>query len=166
MEIIGFMRLIILPVLALMTACANQPSAPQEDIRQGRQSGVQVDSQSTVAKNPAAAVAEQRPAQPPQQPVPIRSRANVAQMPVAAQNLLRSAQKAYKSGDYAAAIASAERGLRISRTSAELLMVLARSYEARQDFDQARVFAQRGRRYSTQGKARDSFDELLNRLAN
>lgn len=159
------MRLIVLPVLALMTACANQPSAPQEDIRQGRQSGVQVDSQPAAAKPPAA-VAEQRPAQPPQQPVPIRSRANVAQMPVAAQNLLRSAQKAYKSGDYAAAIASAERGLRISRTSAELLMVLARSYEARQDFDQARVFAQRGRRYSTQGKARDSFDELLNRLAN
>ena len=160
------MRLIILPLVVLLGACANQPSAPQEDIERGNPSAVQVISKPPAAAKPAPATAEQRPAVPPQQPVPIRSRSEAVAMPLAAQKLLRSAQRAHASGDYAAAIANAERGLRISRTSAELLMVLAQSYEAQQDFDQARVFAQRGRRYSSQGKARDEFDDLLKRLAN
>lgn len=110
--------------------------------------------------------ANQRPVQPPQQPVPIRERQQSAALPAAAQSLLNSAQKAFSAGDYDAAIASAERGLRIARTSSELLMVLARSYAAQSDYAQARVFAQRGLRYLPAGAKRREFEDLLRRLPN
>lgn len=165
--------LIALSLSFILSACVSQPPAPQEDVRRGRVSLPEQDvapqvPSSTSGSRPAETVndASQRPAQPPQQPVPIRERQQSVALPAAAQGLLSSAQKAFAVGDYDTAIASAERGLRIARTSSELLMVLARSYAAQSDYDQARVFAQRGMRYLPAGAKRREFENLLRRLPN
>ncbi|GAA6151844.1 tetratricopeptide repeat protein [Pseudoteredinibacter isoporae] len=165
--------LIALSISLILSACASQPPAPQEDVRTGNvarpvpslephRSETSADSRSAARVDEAS----QRPAQPPQQPVPIRERQGAKALPAAAQSLLSSAQRAFSAGDYEGAIANAERGLRIARTSSELLMVLAKSYAAQSDFEQARVFAQRGLRYLPAGAKRREFEDLLRRLPN
>ncbi|WP_299980994.1 tetratricopeptide repeat protein [uncultured Pseudoteredinibacter sp.] len=160
----------------ILMACASQSPAPQQDLANGRGQGGEQAKEQSVARQAGAqpgtghvagrSQEASRPAQPPQQPVPIRAReSRRGALPGAAQSLLSSAASSFKAGDYSAAIASAERGLRIARTSPELLLILARSYERQGDFAQARVFAERGMRYLSVGERRGEFEDLLGRLS-
>lgn len=63
-------------------------------------------------------------------------------------SLIDQARQAYEQGEYNAAIAIAERGLRIDRREPELYLLLAQSYLQLARPDQARQFAQQGLRYS------------------
>lgn len=145
----------------ILSACASQPPAPEVDLGGGGQTNTEV----SGAKDPQSAVrspqSTSRPTEPPQQPVPIRERQLAKGIPPAAESLLARAQRDLDEGNYDSAIANAERGLRIARTSAELLMVLARSYQAQGDYTQARVFAKRGLRYLPAGAKRKQFERLL-----
>lgn len=65
----------------------------------------------------------------------------------ALQELLGEAREQAMVGNWAGAIASAERGLRIDRRQPELYLLLARSYRALGRPDRARQFAGQGLRY-------------------
>ncbi|WP_299775178.1 tetratricopeptide repeat protein [uncultured Pseudoteredinibacter sp.] len=162
--------IVALSLPLLLMACASQSPAPQQDLANGRGTASEMSNESpsspqATAHEPEGSPAASRPAQPPQQPVPIRQReSRRGALPGAAQSLLAAASSSFKAGDYSAAIASAERGLRIARTSPELLLVLARSYEQQGDYAQARVFAERGMRYLSAGERRGEFESLLGRL--
>jgi len=165
-------RVLSLACLALV-GCANQAPAPQGDGSgyQGRATPVAVEesdapSQRTRPQEPSVI---KKPGASTAQPVPIQHREATpkAALPPAAQSLHRSAVNSFKRGDFSAAIASAERGLRISRTSPELLLVLARSYVQKGNVSQARVFAQQGLRYlsNTNRSEKKAFESLLDNLA-
>lgn len=166
--------LVALSLPLLLMACASQSPAPQQDLANDRGTASEMSNESPSSpqagarastQKPEGSPAASRPAQPPQQPVPIRQReSRRGALPSAAQSLLAAASNSFKAGDYSAAIASAERGLRIARTSPELLLVLARSYEQQGDYAQARVFAERGMRYLSAGERRGEFESLLGRL--
>lgn len=66
-------------------------------------------------------------------------------------SLISQAQNQFSDGDYQAAIATAERGLRIDRRTPELYLVLAKSYLQLGQGEQAAQFANQGLRYSTSG---------------
>lgn len=63
-------------------------------------------------------------------------------------SLIDQARMAYQQGDFEAAIATAERGLRIDRREPEFYLVLAQSYMSLSKPEQARQFAQQGLRFS------------------
>ncbi len=152
-------------MVSLLSACASQAPSPQREAGQNRGASPVPQAELPAAQAPEVA----RPEQPSMQPVPVRPREPVSrEIPVAARSLLSRAESAYAKGDYSAAIASAERGLRIARTSPEILWLLARSYEAQHDVEQARVFAQQGLRFAPADdrRTRRQFEALIKRLAN
>mgnify|MGYP000091361261 CR=1 FL=1 len=164
-------RVLSLACLVLV-GCANQTPAPQGDGSgyQGRVAPAVVESvdaptQRTVPQEPGVIKKPRTTAQPV--PIQHREAAPKADLPPAARSLHRSALNSFQRGDFSAAIASAERGLRISRTSPELLLVLARSYAQKGNADQARVFAQQGLRYlnNTNRSQKKAFESLLDNLA-
>ncbi len=57
----------------------------------------------------------------------------------------------YQSRDYQAAIATAERGLRIDRRAADMYLLLAQSYIQLGQPQKAKMFIQQGLRYAAQG---------------
>lgn len=63
-------------------------------------------------------------------------------------SLIDQARLAYQQGAFEAAIATAERGLRIDRREPEFYLVLAQSYMSLSNPEQARQFAQQGLRFS------------------
>ncbi len=63
-------------------------------------------------------------------------------------NLSRSQ---YQARDYQAAIATAERGLRIDRRAADMYLLLAQSYIQLGQPQKAKMFIQQGLRYASQG---------------
>ncbi|WP_111641060.1 hypothetical protein [Marinimicrobium alkaliphilum] len=69
----------------------------------------------------------------------------------AVSGLSHQAREHYQQGNYSAAIAAAERGLRINRRTPELYLVLAQSYFQMAQHQQADQFAQQGLRYSEPG---------------
>lgn len=75
----------------------------------------------------------------------------VAALNPAALSLAKQARQQYQSLDYQGAIATAERGLRIERRSAELYLVLAQSYIQLALPDKARMFVQQGLRFAVPG---------------
>lgn len=66
-------------------------------------------------------------------------------------SLVNQAQTQLSSGNYQAAIATSERGLRIDRRTPELYLVLAKSYLKLGQVDQAAEFANQGLRFSVSG---------------
>lgn len=83
--------------------------------------------------------------QPPAQVQPSTSPAVVS--------LINQSRAQYNARNYQAAIATAERGLRIDRRSAELYLLLAQSYVQLARPQQAEQFAQQGLRYSIAGSS-------------
>lgn len=75
----------------------------------------------------------------------------VARGAQAIDSLAVAAGREYSNGDYQAAIATAERGLRINRRSADLYLVLAQSYLKLGQPDRARSFVEQGLRYAAPG---------------
>ncbi|MCV6627531.1 MAG: hypothetical protein OIF38_15645 [Cellvibrionaceae bacterium] len=149
----------------LLSACASQPPAPQQEGRhtgQG-QAGPEPEQPAAAGEQAEGAVRQPVPVRRPPSPEQQYQR---RQLPAAAQALWQRGQRAYESGDYSGAIAHAERGLRIARTSPELLWLLASSHEAQQNFEQARVFARQGLRYTpeTEPGWRRKFNGMMTRL--
>ena len=75
----------------------------------------------------------------------------VARGAEAIDSLAVTAAQDYNRGDYQAAIATAERGLRINRRSPDLYLVLAQSYLKLGQQDRARSFVGQGLRYAAPG---------------
>lgn len=69
----------------------------------------------------------------------------------AAISLAKQARGQYQAQDYQAAIATAERGLRIERRAPDLYLVLAQSYLQLGEAQKAAMFAQQGLRFAPQG---------------
>jgi tetratricopeptide (TPR) repeat protein len=88
------------------------------------------------------------PVSPPQEQAPETPPA----MPNSAvTSLINQSRSLYNSHDYSAAIAAAERGLRIDRRAPELYLVIAQSYVQLGQSAQAEQFVQQGLRYAQPG---------------
>ncbi len=115
----------LLLIMTLLQACAAPGQrAPVSD--PGAESGPSV---------------EERPSSIPVRSVPVED------LP-AVRGLLQQANSHYSDGDWSAAIAAAERGLRIERRVADFYLVLARSYQQLGELERAREFARQGIRYT------------------
>lgn len=75
----------------------------------------------------------------------------VAPVGNAAASLITQARAQYAAKNYQAAIATAERGLRIDRRAPELYLILAQSYVQLANTQLAKQFVQQGIRYSQAG---------------
>lgn len=82
---------------------------------------------------------------PEQAPVPVPSTST------AVTSLVNQARAQYNTRDYQSAIATAERGLRIDRRSAELYLILAQSYVQLAMPEKAGQFVQQGLRFAPSG---------------
>lgn len=133
-------------VLAGLSGCATQAPAPTHQSK-------------VVEKQPSAPVVEQpapvKPAEPvaPVQTQPMPSTAPLENKPqnFAVNSLVQQAKAQYNAKNYAGAIATAERGLRIDRRAAELYLILAQSYLQQANKQVAQQFVQQGIRYSQAG---------------
>jgi tetratricopeptide (TPR) repeat protein len=128
----------ILALSALMVGCATStyeplptPETPPPDT--GQLPPVEL-------PPPAAVIPE------PVKPAPVVVTPNPA-----VESLIRQARAQYQSQNYQGAIATAERGLRIDRRSADLYLVLAQSYVQLALPQKAKMFVQQGLRYAQQG---------------
>ena len=65
----------------------------------------------------------------------------------AVDTLVTDSRREYERGDWQAAIATAERALRIDRRQPEVYLIIAKSYRALGDRDQALQFVEQGLRY-------------------
>lgn len=133
-------------VIGLFSGCATQAPAPTHQ-------------SSAIEKTSPAPKAEQpippKPTEPVvvEQPQPVPSTAPVENKPqnLAVNSLVQQAKAQYAAKNYAGAIATAERGLRIDRRAAELYLVLAQSYLQQANLQVAQQFVQQGIRYSQAG---------------
>lgn len=87
--------------------------------------------------------------EPPQEPVAVQPQQPLVNPAVS--SLINQARGQYNARNYPAAIASAERGLRIDRRTPELYLVLAQSYLQQSNAAQARQFVQQGLRFAQAG---------------
>lgn len=85
------------------------------------------------------------------QPSAVPRQAPAVTLNPAAVSLAKQARGQYQSQDYQAAIATAERGLRIERRAPDLYLILAQSYLQLGQPQKASMFAQQGLRYASQG---------------
>lgn len=145
----------VLMVLTLV-ACAGSTVAPQKD--RSRTTAVPARGPAVVQPKPRVKPVEQVTA-----PV-IRSQTLRPDMPPAAKAVQRKAMRQLSDGYIDAAIVSAERGLRIAKNSPELLWILARSYELKNEPKQAVAFARQGLRYSS-GRESKKFEQILVRAS-
>lgn len=118
---------------------------------------------SSPGTTPPVLVEERAPDEiiiPPEQPPEVVQ----PQQPLinpAVSSLINQSRAQYNARNYPAAIASAERGLRIDRRTPELYLVLAQSYLQQSNAGQAKQFAQQGLRFAQPGS---SVAESLNRV--
>ncbi|QEI11081.1 tetratricopeptide repeat protein [Cellvibrio japonicus] len=129
-------RLLPLILVALVTGCTSvvHEPAPTRDTQVYPQPDIQ-----QPGPDPAVVV-------PTPKPEPVAPAINPA-----VESLLRQARTQYQSQNYQGAIATAERGLRIDRRSADLYLVLAQSYVQLALPQKAKMFVQQGLRYAQQG---------------
>ncbi len=79
-------------------------------------------------------------------------------------SLINQSRGHYNSRNYAAAIAAAERGLRIDRRAPELYLVIAQSYVQLGQNAQAEQFVQQGLRYAQPGSPVSESLQRVNRI--
>jgi len=129
-------------LVALLTGCASSTHAPVRDTGSeaepatgGRPAGEAPGSNESRGRQPS--------------PIPVKT------VPLehtdALQDILQQARDLYRRGQWSAAIAAAERGLRIERRSAPFYLVLAECYLQLGADDRAAEFARQGMRYTHQG---------------
>lgn len=132
----------LLPIIAfsaLMTACATSTYEPIPPTEETLPPGSE---QVPVEPLPPEAVIHE-PVKPTPPPVVLPNQA--------VESLIRQARGQYQSQNFQGAIATAERGLRIDRRSADLYLVLAQSYVQLALPQKAKIFVQQGLRYAQQG---------------
>jgi Tfp pilus assembly protein PilF len=102
---------------------------------------------------------------PEHEPPPVaRPAPSMPEQPVrAVDRLLQDSRSQLAARDWQAAIASAERGLRIDRREAELYLLLAQAYHGLGDLDRSVQFARQGLRHVT--SERSAVARALNDLA-
>lgn len=101
----------------------------------------------------------------PSRAVRIRPGSSERSTPLAAVSaLVRDAWAQYRAGKLQDAIATAERGLRIQRSSAELYLLLAKAYMALDNHAQANTFAHQGLRYSHSSGLRSELESVISQL--
>jgi tetratricopeptide (TPR) repeat protein len=115
------------------------------------QSSAPVEESSVPAGEPPIVVQPQTPSVPvapptvtPQGPAPVLAKNAIA-------SLAAQSRAQYQAKNYQAAIAIAERGLRIDRRAPELYLVLAQSYVQLANTQLAQQFVQQGMRYAQAG---------------
>lgn len=130
----------LLPIIAfsaLMTGCATSTYEP-------------VPTEETLPPT-----TEEVPVEPPPPefiPEPVKPTPPAVVVPnPAVESLIRQARTQYQSQNFQGAIATAERGLRIDRRSADLYLLLAQSYVQLSLPQKAKMFVQQGLRYAQQG---------------
>ncbi|HWV15084.1 MAG TPA: hypothetical protein VN030_06595 [Cellvibrio sp.] len=133
--------MILLGVLFQLTGCATHTQQQSEP--------------PVIEKSEPVAKPEiQTPVKPPvpvaPSPVTPQTKA-VAPVGNAVASLITQARGQYAAKNYSAAVATAERGLRIDRRAAELYLVLAQSYVQLANTQLAKQFVQQGIRYSQAG---------------
>ena len=89
---------------------------------------------------------------PPEPPQILGQAADIPQRPVnsAVEDLLRSGEELYDARDYDAAIAIAERALRIDRLNPRIYLLIAKSYWAKGAYGEASQTARQGLQYSAE----------------
>ena len=131
-------RACVLAGLFTVVGCSTYPSAPQNP--------------APVVDRPAVTAPDQPVVVRPQPgAVPTTAPTVAAGLNPAAMSLARQARQQYQTLDYQGAIATAERGLRIERRSAELYLVLAQSYIQLALPEKAKMFVQQGLRFAAPG---------------
>lgn len=119
---------------------------------------------STTGSDAGGAVEDRAPDEvivPPQQPDAETATPQQPLVNPAVTSLINQARAQYNARNYPAAIATAERGLRIDRRTPELYLVLAQSYLQQSNPQQAQQFVQQGLRFAQPGSPAA---ESLNRV--
>lgn len=137
--------LFIAGLLSLMVGCASTtydlPPVSDSDTTDAEEPA-----QTYPAGEPAPSIDSVEPEA--QTPAPVQPSTNPA-----VTSLTNQARAQYNTRDYQAAIATAERGLRIDRRSPELYLIIAQSYVQLAMPQRAEQFVQQGLRYSQAGSA-------------
>ena len=116
-----FMCWRLLPAIVILSACVSPPPADESEIPVVGRNRVPLDSSSPPELSPASR---------------------------AVSDLLIGAQREYERGDWQAAIAVAERALRVDRRQPGIYLLIAKSYRALDELEQARRFVEQGLRYA------------------
>lgn len=138
--------------LLVLVGCAGSPYAP----------GPERDRSSVpVEERPEPEVREPVEVPPPEPQVEER------RAPSAVDTLLATARRQYDAGQYEAAIATAERALRMERGNAEIYLVIGNSYLALLQNELAGQFARQGLAFAAAGSSvRQQLQSLLTRTGN
>ena len=131
--------------VVIIAGCSSYPQQPQNP---------PVVNKPAVIEPNQPVILQPQPGAVPVAPTPSASALNPAAM-----SLAKQARQQYQALDYQGAIATAERGLRIERRSAELYLVLAQSYIQLALPQKAKMFVQQGLRFAPQGS--ETEDGLL-----
>lgn len=135
----------------LLVGCAGSPYAPERER-----------SSIPVEELPEPEVSEPVEAQRPEP-----AEVEVPPTPSAVDTLLNTARRQYEAGQYEAAIATAERALRMERGNAEIYLVIGHSYLALLQTELAGQFARQGLAFAAGGSnVRQQLQSLLTRAGN
>lgn len=134
----------------LLAGCAGSPYAPERER-----------SSIPVEELPEPEVSEPVQTQRPEPEM------EMPRTPSAVDTLLNTARRQYDAGQYEAAIATAERALRMERGNAEIYLVIGHSYLALLQTELAGQFARQGLAFATAGSSvRQQLQSLLTRASN
>lgn len=124
--------------VVVIAGCSTYPQQPQNP--------PPVVNKPAVIEPNQPVILQPQPGAVPVAPAPAATAVNPAAL-----SLAKQARQQYQALDYQGAIATAERGLRIERRSAELYLVLAQSYIQLALPQKAKMFVQQGLRFAPQG---------------
>lgn len=131
-------RICVLAGMFVIAGCSTYTQQPQDLPPVVNKPGVIEPNQPVILKP--------QPGSVPNAPAPAAPALNPAAL-----SLAKQARQQYQALDYQGAIATAERGLRIERRSAELYLVLAQSYIQLALPEKAKMFVQQGLRFAPLG---------------
>lgn len=144
-----WVKIAALAGLLLLVGCAGSPYAPE-----GERSSIPVE------ELPEPETSEPAEVQRPEPEV------ETPRTPSAVDTLLNSARRQYDAGQYEAAIATAERALRMERGNAEIYLVIGHSYLALLQTEMAGQFARQGLAFAAAGSSvRRQLQSLLTRAS-
>lgn len=145
-----WLKVMAVAALLALAGCAGSPYAPERE-----RSSIPVEQ---LPEPPPREPVEVQPVEPPQ----IEPRA-----PSAVDTLLATSRRQYDAGQYDAAIATAERALRMERGNPEIYLVIGNSYLALLQNELAGQFARQGLAFASSGSAvRQQLQSLLTRTSN
>lgn len=145
-----WVKMAALAGLVLLVGCAGSPYAPERE-----RSSIPVEELPEPETREPAEVQRPEPAE-----------VEEPRTPSAVDTLLNSARRQYDAGQYEAAIATAERALRMERGNAEIYLVIGHSYLALLQTEMAGQFARQGLAFAAAGSSvRRQLQALLTRAS-